>query len=193
MEIQPLLKKQSMALKNSFMRTYIVFISLIGLQISCTDNTQIPSHKLKTEIAMKTIGEDNKEAVKLFFKALEQENINLLISLFADDAVHINPYASGLFPEGAKGKEEIKTYWTPVFPNFDGMTFTIEEIYAMEDPSIVFVKYDGKLKQKGLSKYYENNYYSTFKFNREGLITEYVEIFNPIVAARGFGLLDKIK
>ena len=41
--------------------------------------------------------------------------------------------------------------------------------------------------------FYENNYYSTFTFDEEGKITEYVEIFNPIVAARGFGLLDNIK
>jgi len=77
--------------------------------------------------------------------------------------------------------------------NFDGMDFSIEEIYAMEEPKIVFVKYKGRIKLKNDAGYYENDYYSTFKFNESGLITEYVEIFNPIVAARAFGLIDKIK
>ena len=135
----------------------------------------------------------NKASVKAFLKALEDENVDQLVALFADDAVHINPYASDIFPEGAKGKDGIRNYWTPVFPNFDGMEFPIEQLYAMEDPTLVFVKYTGRIKLKDNAGFYENDYYSTFTFNEAGLITEYVEIFNPIVAARGFGLLDLIK
>lgn len=141
----------------------------------------------------KEIAKKNKQTTRTFFKALEEENIEDLVALFANDARHINPYASGLFPQGATGKEGIRDYWTPVFPNFDGMTFAIEEIYAMEDPQMVFVKYQGRIKLKGDAGFYENDYYSTFKFNEAGLIIEYVEIFNPIVAARGFGLIHQIK
>ena len=73
------------------------------------------------------------------------------------------------------------------------MEFPIEEIFAMEIPEMVYVKYKGKIKLKNGAGVYENDYYSTFKFNSSGLIIEYVEIFNPIVAARGFGLIDQIK
>lgn len=148
--------------------------------------------KKETEMITAT-AHRNKAAVSSFFNALENENVDQLVSLFAEDAQHINPYASGLFPEGAKGKEGIRAYWTPVFPNFDGMEFPISQLYAMEDPSLVYVKYKGRIKLKNGVGYYENDYYSTFRFNDKGLITEYVEIFNPIVAARGFGLIDKIK
>lgn len=140
-----------------------------------------------------TISERNKYAVKAFFKALENKNATEVANLFTKDAKHINPYHSDIFPKGANGKEAIKNYWEPVFPNFDGMSFPIDEIYAMEDPNIVFVKYTGNIKLKNNVGVYSNYYYSTFKFNEEGKITEYVEIFNPITAARGFGLLDKIK
>lgn len=135
----------------------------------------------------------NKNTVKAFFNALTAEDANAVANLFDDNAKHINPYHSDLFPKGANGKEAIKNYWAPVFPNFDGMTFPIDEIYAMEDPNIVFVKYTGNIKLKNNAGVYSNDYYSTFKFNDEGKIIEYVEIFNPIIAARGFGLLDKIK
>ncbi|MEX0316033.1 MAG: nuclear transport factor 2 family protein [Allomuricauda sp.] len=135
----------------------------------------------------------NKETVKKFFKALENEDVNSLVKLFAEDAEHINPYHSDLFPKGAVGKDGIRAYWTPVFPNFNGMKFPIEELYAMEDPNIVFVKYTGDIKLKNDAGVYSNDYYSAFKFNDAGEIIEYVEIFNPIVAARGFGLLDQIK
>lgn len=148
---------------------------------------------LKTKKMQTNIGAKNKAAVQQFFKALEAENVTAVVKLFSENAVHINPYHSGLFPKGAEGKAGISAYWTPVFPNFDGMEFPIDEIYAMEDPSIVFVKFTGKVKLKNNAGWYTNDYYATFKFDEEGKIKEYVEIFNPIVAARGFGLLDKIK
>lgn len=134
----------------------------------------------------------NKGKVRSFFKTLENEDIEALVELFDTNGKHINPYHSNLFPTGATGHEEIKNYWTPVFPNFDGMEFIIDEILDMEGNS-VFVKYKGNIKLKNGAGVYSNEYYSTFKFNSEGKITEYVEIFNPIVAAKGFGLLDQIK
>ncbi|KAF9660223.1 nuclear transport factor 2 family protein [Tenacibaculum sp. ZH5_bin.1] len=137
--------------------------------------------------------EKNIRTVKAFFKALEDENAGTVANLFAEDGKQINPYHSDLFPKGAQGQAGIKAYWEPVFPNFDGMTFNIEDIFAMENTAMVYAKYTGHIKLKHNAGIYSNNYYSTFKFNTEGKITEYVEIFNPIVAARGFGLIDKIK
>ncbi|MBD0403035.1 nuclear transport factor 2 family protein [Flammeovirga sp. EKP202] len=139
------------------------------------------------------IAKRNKANTLDFFRALEAENAEQVAALFSNDAKHINPYHSGIFPKGANSKEGIKSYWEPVFPNFDGMTFHIKEIYSMGDGNRVFVKYKGYINLKDNAGVYSNDYYSTFKFNDEGKITEYVEIFNPIVAAKGFGLLDKVK
>ena len=147
----------------------------------------------KTSINMnETIGEKNKERVRRFFQLLEEENIPAFINLFAEDGKQVNPYASGLFPAGAEGREALSAYWTPVPGHFDSMKFPIHEIYAMEDPSCVFVSYSGKIKLKDNTGYYENEYYSLFRFDDKGKIKEYIEIFNPIVAARGFGLLNQI-
>ena len=161
-----------------------------------TGNLKLPqlaiSKLTSTQVSIST-AEQNKATVRLFFKTLESENVDSLVNLFAENAKHINPYHSNLFPKGAEGKEGIRAYWTPVFPNFDGMEFLIEEIYAMENPNMVYVKYQGIIKLKDDAGFYKNDYYSTFKFNEKGEITEYVEIFNPITAAKGFGLLDKIK
>jgi ketosteroid isomerase-like protein len=139
------------------------------------------------------IATQNKATGKQFFQRLEQEEITAFVNLFATTGRQINPYASGLFPEGATGREELKACWLPVPNPFDDMEFQIEERYAMEDPAVVFAKYRGRIKLNNHDGYYENHYYSTFRFNNSGLITEYMEIFNPIVAARAFGLLDKIK
>jgi len=163
------------------MKTILIgVLALISLNLN--------AQQMKDEIATR-----NKSTVKQFFQLLEKDDITAVVNLFAVDGKQINPYASGLFPNGAIGRKELMDYWSSVPDNFDGMEFQIEELYAMEDPTIVFVKYKGRIKLKNDAGYYENDYYSTFKFDESGLIAEYVEIFNPIVAARAFGLIDKIK
>ena len=62
----------------------------------------------------------------------------------------------------------------------------------MEDLKIVFVDFKGHVRLKDGAGLYANDYYAIFKFNDKSEIVEYVEIFNPIVAAKGFGLLDQI-
>lgn len=174
-------------------RLGIALLLLLAL-VACTDQKRSAFEILQAEIEMENqIAAQNKASVRNFFKALENEDVDGLVDLFAEDARHINPYASGLFPEGAQGKQGIRDYWTPVFPGFDGMEFPIEELYAMEDLQMVYVKYRGRIKLKEYAGFYENDYYSTFRFDSTGKITEYVEIFNPIVAARGFGLIDQIQ
>ena len=134
----------------------------------------------------------NKDKVHTFFAALESENAKAVAALFALDGKHINPYHCGVFPIGAEGREAIEVYWAPTFPNFDGMSFPIHEMLDMEG-NAVFVRFSGKIKLKEVEDWYENDYYATFKFNNVGEITEYVEIFNPVTAAKGFGLLDNLK
>ena len=140
-----------------------------------------------------TTAQQNKETVRAFFQLLENEDIPAFVELFAEDGEQINPYHSGIFPSGAKGKAGPLAYWEPVPARFDGMIFHIHELMAMEDPNIVFARYRGEIKLQNDAGVYANDYYSIFRFNGDEKILEYVEIFNPIVAARGFGLLDQIK
>ncbi|NBC84506.1 MAG: nuclear transport factor 2 family protein [Bacteroidetes bacterium] len=167
----------------------------ILISLSACQNTakkELESLKQKNALEAK-LAERNKANTLAFLKALEDMNVDSVVNLFAEDGKHINPYASGIFSEGTQGHEGIRAYWEPVFPNFEKMQFPVEEIHVMQDPSMTFVKFKGKIKLKNNAGWYENDYYATFEFDKEGKITRYVEIFNPIVAARGFGLLDKIK
>jgi len=176
------------------MKTIVFALAILMGLSSCQHKNKEELQNLKKEIQMeKETAKRNKANALAFLKALENKNIDAVVDLFAKDGVHINPYASGLFSEGAKEHDGVRAYWEPVFPNFEKMEFPVDEIYAMEDPSIVFVKFRGKIELKNNAGWYTNEYYATFKFNNEGKIIEYVEIFNPIVAAKGFGLIDKIK
>ncbi len=135
----------------------------------------------------------NKATVRRFFQLLEEENIRAFVDLFADDGEQLNPYNNGIFPAGAHGSEALYEYWSPLPARFDGMAFRIDELLATEDPNVIFVRYRGKINLKNAAGVYENYYYSTFRFNTAGEISEYVEIFDPIVAARGFGLLELLR
>lgn len=142
---------------------------------------------------LQSIGQRNKDAATSFFRLLEEEKIEAMVALFAEDGRQTNPYASGIFPTGADGREALLAYWGPVPQNFDGMQFRISEIQAMENPNTVFVQYRGELRLPNGAGIYANDYFSVFRFNEGGKIVEHVEIFNPLVAGRAFGLLKKEK
>lgn len=166
-------------MKNLVLILVLTLLSATGCQEECTEK----------QMDMELDGtNENKVRVRHFFNLLEEERMDEFIEMFAENGSQVNPYASGIFPDGAEGKLELKNYWGPVPDNFERMQFEIEELLATEDPNMVFVKYHGKLKLKEGNGFYENDYYSTFKFDQEGKIVEYVEIFNPIPAAQAFGL-----
>ncbi len=139
-----------------------------------------------------SIAERNKQRVRDFFAILENGNIPTLVEMFSSEGEQINPYTGGVFPNGAKGREALSKYWSPVPDNFEQMRFPITQLLATEDPNLVFVAYKGKLALKDVDEVYENSYYSTFRFDSEGKISEYVEIFDPVVAAKSFGLMDQL-
>ncbi len=136
--------------------------------------------------------ENNIETVKTSLELLEKEKIEAFVGLFAENGKQINPYASGLFPEEVSGKKALLDYWKPVPGRFDGMEFPIERIHPMDDPNMILVEFRGKIKLKGDAGYYNNDYYSIYKFDDAGKIVEYIEIFNPLVVVKTFNMKDRI-
>jgi len=51
--------------------------------------------------------EENIESVRSFVRFPEQKRLQEFTELFAENAVWINPYHSGLFPAKSVGREEI--------------------------------------------------------------------------------------
>ncbi|MEM7381964.1 MAG: nuclear transport factor 2 family protein, partial [Bacteroidota bacterium] len=135
----------------------LISLSILVLLFSCSgEGKSIKEESNQNQLSKMKIANTNKESVRAFFKALEDENAEAVSQLFAENGQHINPYHSELFPSGAKGREEIYNYWAPVFPNFNGMTFRIKELYAMEDPTVVYASYKGYIGLKGNSGFYSN-------------------------------------
>ncbi len=138
------------------------------------------------------IRERNLQNVQNFLRFLEEERIEDFLQLFAEDGVQRNLYASGLLPAEVAGKQALREFWEPVPGRFDGMRFPIKEIVPMHDPNRVLVRFSGRITLKGGAGEYKNEYIGLFRFNRAGLIADYVEVFNPLEIVRSFGLKDQI-
>jgi len=137
--------------------------------------------------------EKNIDTVRKFFRLLEEEKINEFAELYAENGKQVNPYHSGLFPAEIVSKEKLYEFWKDVPGNFDGMRFPIEEMLPFNDPNKIAVRVTGKITLQNNAGLYENDYLCIFHFDEQGKILEYHEYFNPLTAAKGFGLLDKIK
>ena len=137
--------------------------------------------------------EENIATVRNFVSFLEQRRFEEFAELFVEDAKWAHPFHSGLFPAETIGREEIYNALKTAAGNFDGIQFPIEEILRFEDPNRVGMKHTGKLILKNGRGTYENQYFAIFSFDENGKILEWIEYYNPIIAAKGFGLMDKIK
>jgi ketosteroid isomerase-like protein len=137
--------------------------------------------------------EDNIETVRNFVRLLEQRRFDEFAELFNENAKWIHPFSSGLFPSEAIGRNDIHDAIVEAASNFDDIRFPIEEIIPLEDPSRVIMKHTGKLKISKNKCNYENDYLAIFSFDEEGRISEWIEYYNPIIAAKAFGLMEKIR
>lgn len=135
--------------------------------------------------------EENIQASLNLLRFLEQRKLKDFSELFAENGKWVHPYNSGLFPAEVKGRKEIYEGIKNTAANFTEIQFPVEEVLPFADPNKVAVKHTGRLvwKDGGI---YENDYLAILSFDENGKIVEWVEYYNPILAARAFGLMDKI-
>jgi len=129
---------------------------------------------------------------KDFFRLFEEKDFDQWILFWAEDGINRGPYATGMFPEETVGKEEIYNHFVSAAERFDTIKFSIHEIIVEEETRTVVVRLDGKMTIKS-GGIYENTYIFLFHFDENNKIKECFEYFNPYIAGKAFGLLDKLK
>ena len=72
------------------------------------------------------------------------------------------------------------------------ISFPIHEFIVDEEKRTVVVRSDGKGLMKNGS-FYQNTYIFLFHYDQNNKIKECYEYFNPYVAGKNFGVLDKIR
>jgi ketosteroid isomerase-like protein len=127
----------------------------------------------------------NRHLVERFFLALEGQNFEVLLAIFAPAAKKLMPYAPPGFPETVEGAAAIYKQFSELPELFTRVSFP-RQVYLTDDPDFIFAKFTGKLDQKGGGTY-ENDYVATFKLENEQIM-EYCEYFNPFIMATAFGI-----
>ncbi len=135
----------------------------------------------------------NIQSARNLLRFLEQRRLQDFAELFADNGKWIHPYHSGLFPAVTHGKKAIYKGIKDAASNFSEIHFPIDEILPFEDPNKVAIRNKGKLHLKNGKGIYANDYLALLTFDSQGKIVEWIEYYNPIIAAKAFGLMDKIK
>ncbi len=139
---------------------------------------------------METRAKNTETALNLL-RFLEQKRLKEFSELFAENGKWKHQYHSGIFPAEVVGKQQIYKGIQTTAANFTEIQFPVEEVLPFADPNKVAVKHAGRLVLKNES-IYENDYLAILSFDEKGKILEWVEYYNPILAAKAFGLLDKI-
>ncbi|MFW9982941.1 MAG: nuclear transport factor 2 family protein, partial [Candidatus Thorarchaeota archaeon] len=124
---------------------------------------------------------------------LEQRRFDEFAELFDENAKWVHPYSSCLFPSEVVGRSRILQAIQEAASNFDEIRFPIEEIIPLHESNRVIMKHTGRLTMSNGTGLYVNDYLAIFSFDEEGSITEWIEYYNPIIAAKAFGLMDKIR
>jgi ketosteroid isomerase-like protein len=120
----------------------------------------------------------NVEALRAYFKLLEQQDIDAWITLWADNCAMVVPYASGDLPNALSGKSEIHTLYKNIAAGFTRLEFTHIELHPLHDPDKVFARWNPRCELVG-GGVYTNESVGLFEFDDEGLIRHFSEYFNP--------------
>jgi ketosteroid isomerase-like protein len=129
---------------------------------------------------------------KDFFRLFEEKDFDNWIELWANDCINHSPYAIGMSPGEMVGKEAILESFKPISKQFDRIQLNVHEIIVDETKRTVIARMDGDMVKKD-GEIYQNSYIFLLHYDKKNKIKECYEYFNPIIAGKAFGLLDKIK
>jgi ketosteroid isomerase-like protein len=137
----------------------------------------------------------NVRSVQSFLDLLEAAEFQQVANLFTEDAVQLIPYAWGAVPREFRGRQAIFELYNALPTRFGPVKFVNRQIWAGIASSdagsgapggVVFAQYSGRVPILAGGEYC-NDYFGVFKFNKEGLIYEYSEIWDPIRISQAFG------
>lgn len=85
---------------------------------------------------------ENLASLETWFAAFNTKNLDLLLSLYHDDAEHFSPKLKIRQPETnglIKGKAQLRSWWQDAFDRLPGLKYVPN--YSISDDNSVFVEY----------------------------------------------------
>jgi len=127
---------------------------------------------------------------KAFISALSQRDANSALLLLSEEAILEMPFplASGENKYGTQRMwgDPLRQYVTGIMQRNSQIAFN-NTVWRQTDDGAVILECDGDLVRSKDGKRYQNKYIVLFQVS-DGKITLWREYFNPVVAARTFGI-----
>ncbi|MEM9340495.1 MAG: nuclear transport factor 2 family protein [Bacteroidota bacterium] len=121
------------------------------------------------------------EAVDRFFRALEDRDLENVLSTMDEGVIQHMPFAPSNFPNQLTGIDEMRKQYTGVM---DYQQSYDREYFTTADQGTVLVKYSGTITT-GEGKPYNNSYVGIFQVKNEKII-DFKEFFNPNILLDGW-------
>ncbi|GAB2913442.1 nuclear transport factor 2 family protein [Streptomyces mayteni] len=120
----------------------------------------------------------NIDALRTYFRLLEQGDIDSWIELWAHDCTQAVPYATGELPTSLSGQRDIHTLYRNIADGFTRLRYLLIEFQPLADPDVVFARWRPRCELVG-GGVYVNESVGIFEFDAEGRIRHFTEYFNP--------------
>lgn len=132
--------------------------------------------------------QQTEQAVRDFLTSLETKDMNAFANVWAENAVQDMPYAPEGFPRRVEGRDNLIQHYAE-WPQVSGAANFTDELvfYPMEDPTMVFAEWQGRVEIIPTGRIYEQRYGGVFQVE-DNQIVLFREYFNPIVFVEAFGL-----
>ena len=133
---------------------------------------------------MSTAEETRREAQQTFLDHLEYLSSGRMdewLDLFAEDGVLEHPYGPEGYPKSLD-KDELTAYM-PNFPKQFDVEFEDVRFIETTDPSLVVARFRSEGTALSTGNRYDQDYISVVE-TRDGLITRYVDYWNPLTLMR---------
>ncbi|HEX5400907.1 MAG TPA: nuclear transport factor 2 family protein [Pseudonocardiaceae bacterium] len=134
-------------------------------------------------------GSRSPEAVaRKFLTALGNQDTDQAASCFAPDIVQEMPFAPPGFPDRREGYDAVRQMYAALPQLTRSIEFVVLNAYPITDGEHVLVEFQGKIVQNSGSVY-DNHYFGLFRVI-DGLISNYREIFNPVILLNSLTAAD---
>lgn len=120
----------------------------------------------------------NIDALRRYFRLLEEGEIDIWSTLWAADGTQLVPYATGALPREVNGRDDIRVLYRNIASGFERLRYLLLEFEPMADPDMMLARWRPRCELVG-GGVYTNESLGLFRFDAEGQIVHFVEYFNP--------------
>ncbi|MDJ0466568.1 zinc-binding dehydrogenase [Streptomyces sp. H27-C3] len=136
----------------------------------------MPGSAMPTDEQIRT---RNTATLTTYFRLLASLDIDAWIRLWSPDCEVVAPYTPGGIPAVINGREQLHSFYAAEAAKYTQLRYPDTEIWPLQDPRRAIARWfpDAELIQGGT---YRNENVGFFEFNDDGLISRFVEYFNPL-------------